>query len=255
MEEIIQELIRLGLSDKEAAVYLAALELGSAVVSDIAEKAKINRATAYVIVESLMRHGLMSSAEKGKKRIFFVETPARLLTLVRERQDELARREHELTELLPVLNALYKVEGHRPQIRYFEGEEGMKTVRSIFLYDSGPIIQIVPYDVVQEFREVRQGQERHLGDLSAQGSWWRTLLVLQDPLPSEIPEVPNNEVRCIPYEMFPIKGEISVRGNSIYLFTYTSQVLSVIITSKELAETIRALFELAWRGAETFKNI
>ena len=38
------------------------------------------------------------------------------------------------------------------------------------------------------------------------------------------------------------------------MFSYKSVVLSLVITSKELADTIRALFDLAWEGAEKYKK-
>ena len=64
-------LIELGLSEKEASVYLASLELGASSVQKISQQAKINRATTYVIIESLSKKGLMSTMEKAGKIFFF----------------------------------------------------------------------------------------------------------------------------------------------------------------------------------------
>ncbi|MDP2917995.1 MAG: helix-turn-helix domain-containing protein, partial [bacterium] len=55
-----KQLTNLGLSDKEAACYLALLELGPSTVSEIAGLAKINRTTGYDILESLANYGLIS---------------------------------------------------------------------------------------------------------------------------------------------------------------------------------------------------
>ena len=55
-----EKLQKLGLSDKEASVYLAMLELGPSVVSDIAKKANINRSTVYVVLEFLKKRGIPS---------------------------------------------------------------------------------------------------------------------------------------------------------------------------------------------------
>ena len=71
MDELKKELEHLGLSDKEARVYLAALEMGPSPVQDISHKAHVNRATTYVMIESLAARGLMSTFQKGKKRIEF----------------------------------------------------------------------------------------------------------------------------------------------------------------------------------------
>jgi sugar-specific transcriptional regulator TrmB len=52
-----EKLEKLGFSSKEADVYISLLELGSAIVSDVAKKAGINRSTAYVLLESLAKKG------------------------------------------------------------------------------------------------------------------------------------------------------------------------------------------------------
>ena len=49
LEKYLEEI---GLSDKEAAVYLALLQCDSATPSQIAEKTKLNRSPAYVVLES-----------------------------------------------------------------------------------------------------------------------------------------------------------------------------------------------------------
>jgi len=48
----------IGLSEKEVAVYLALLELGSGTVSKISRYAGINRTTGYDILDSLANKGL-----------------------------------------------------------------------------------------------------------------------------------------------------------------------------------------------------
>ena len=63
------ELKKLNFSDKEARVYLALLELGEAPVQKIAEKAKVNRATTYVILESLKKKTAARTIKKQKRKI------------------------------------------------------------------------------------------------------------------------------------------------------------------------------------------
>ncbi|MDZ4385041.1 MAG: helix-turn-helix domain-containing protein, partial [Candidatus Moranbacteria bacterium] len=75
LEKDLQEI---GLNEKEARVYLSALELGQSTVQDIAKKALVNRATTYFVIESLMKSGLMSSFQKGKKQYFVAADPDRL---------------------------------------------------------------------------------------------------------------------------------------------------------------------------------
>ena len=252
MDELIQELIHLGLSEKEAAVYLASLELGPAAVQDIAHKAKVNRATTYVMIEALTSRGLISTFVKGKKRYFVPETPERLLSIVRLQRKELEEKEGELAKALPMLLALFNVEGAKPQIRYLEGPEGLETVREIFLSLSGESVQIVPYSDVQSIEELIKGHHEHTRRFVEQKAPYRTLLVVKKDAPVDVPVLEHGQVHLIPEEKFPIHGEITVRANHVFLYSYKSAVLSVVIISKEIADAVRALFNLAWEGAAAY---
>jgi sugar-specific transcriptional regulator TrmB len=248
MEELIRELVHLGLSDKEAAVYLASLELGPAVVQDIAHKAKVNRATTYVMIEALTGRGLMSMFVKGKKRFYVPETPERLLAILRMQRSELEEKESEFQKTLPMLLALFNVEGAKPQIRYLEGPDGLETVRDIFEHLEGEFVQIVPIDEVDKIHEIVEGRGKHLAELSRRNAAARMLFVTDATDVSSLPPIPSGEIRLVPKTAFPIHGEITVRGNHVFLYSYKSAVLSVVIISKEIADTIRALFDLAWNA-------
>lgn len=58
--EIADVLQKIGLQQKESAVYLALLELGTADVSGIAKKAGIKRPTCYLVLDDLKNRGLVS---------------------------------------------------------------------------------------------------------------------------------------------------------------------------------------------------
>ena len=84
---IENDLQKIGLTEKEAKVYLAALELGQSTVQQISQKAKVNRATTYVILESLMDKSVIKTLEQGKKRFFVAEGPYALKNVIRKQQE------------------------------------------------------------------------------------------------------------------------------------------------------------------------
>ncbi|MBM5789594.1 TrmB family transcriptional regulator, partial [Candidatus Parcubacteria bacterium] len=249
MDELMNELRHLGLSDKEAAVYLASLELGPAAVQDISHKSKINRATTYVMIESLAARGLLSTFVRGKKRFYAPESPERLLSILRVQQQELEEKRQEFEKALPLLFALYNTEGAKPQIRYLEGVEGLKTLRQNFEKLEGEFIQILSFDDAVVSRDLAHGRQSHINNLKNERVPHRILAVTDHPDPDKIPEVGVGEWRMIPYSEFPMHGEITVRSNHVFLFSYRSSILAVIIVSKEIADVVRSLFNLAWKGA------
>ncbi|MBI5369717.1 hypothetical protein HZA85_00795 [Candidatus Uhrbacteria bacterium] len=254
MDELMTELRHLGLSDKESAVYLASLELGPAAVQDISHKSKINRATTYVMIEALSARGLMSTFVRGKKRFYVPENPDRLVSILRMQQKELEEKEHEFQKALPLLLALYNAEGAKPQIRYVEGFEGLKTVHQTFEKLEGEYMQILPLDDAMSAPELEADRPRHVSALLAERTAHRILAITDKYRPADLPDVGIGEMRMIPASEFPMHGEIVIRGNHVFLFSYRSAVLSVVIVSKEIADAVRVLFELAWKGAQEFPS-
>lgn len=116
---------KLGLSDKEIAVYTALLALGSASVRQIADEAKVNRGTTYDILKSLMTDGLVSYINKEKKHYFVAENPQQLRELVTKQQERLKDLKVELEEQIPSLQSVHKRGGEKPVVRYFEGKRGI----------------------------------------------------------------------------------------------------------------------------------
>lgn len=125
---MLSVLKKIGLSDKEIAVYTALLQLGSSSVRQVALTAKVNRGTAYDILKSLMADGLVSYVNKETKHFFTAENPMALTQLVRKKQTQLDGLVNELAEVVPALQSLHKKGGEKPVVRYFEGERGIKTL-------------------------------------------------------------------------------------------------------------------------------
>ncbi|MEK7451739.1 MAG: helix-turn-helix domain-containing protein [Patescibacteria group bacterium] len=255
MDKLLLELTHLGLSEKEALVYLSAIELGPAPVQDISHKAKVNRATTYVMIESLSSRGLMSTFVKGKKRFYSAESPDRLLSILQVQKQELEVKQSELEKTLPMLLALFNAEGAKPQIRYIEGPEGLQTMRESFEKMEGEFIQIVCVDEAQTMKEMMQDHPRHAASLHEKKTPHRIIAVMDKKTHLDIPHVGVGEIRCVPLSEFPLHGEITVRGNHVYLFSYRSAILSIVVVSKEMADAVRALFDLAWKGAESYISV
>ena len=98
-----QQLQQLGLSEREAQVYYAALRLGKSTVEQIAREAKIIRTTTYTQIDHLMHMGLMSSFTEGKKTYYIAEDPQNLTRIIDQRKKQIADSEQLLTSLLPDL--------------------------------------------------------------------------------------------------------------------------------------------------------
>lgn len=92
---------QLGYTPKEAKVYLTALALGEAHISDIAEKAHLPRSSAQVIVDKLHTDGLMTFYVMRRYKYWVAENPDRILA-------NLERREQNVRDAIPGLQKIRK---------------------------------------------------------------------------------------------------------------------------------------------------
>ena len=244
-----EQLEKIGMADKEAKVFLASLELGSSSVQEIAKKADINRATTYVIIEKLMKKGLMSSVEKGKKTYFQTEDPKRLLKLLEEQEEGLRRKEEEFKKYLPELETLYNIAEEKPKVRFFEGKEGLITIQKDILrskFDN--IVEFIPLDQSHEiFPPGSQDHRQQMRKISAK-------TIYSSKSKRIITKDSFTEVRSIPFEKFPFSTEVVIYGNKVALASHEGKLIGVIIESKEIASSLKTIFNLAWEATEKYQR-
>ena len=63
------QLKKFGLTQKEAELYLAGLQLGQSTIQDLVNRSHLKRATVYDLIENLRNQGLMKIIYKGKRKI------------------------------------------------------------------------------------------------------------------------------------------------------------------------------------------
>lgn len=119
MEPLIVALKKLNLSEKEARVYLALLELGPSTPYKIAKRSRLKRPTAYVIAEELVEKGLIVQVTGEKKKLYMAQSPETYF-------NDVEQRLRTAKKSLPELMALQRKTSEKPNILYFEGVEGLK---------------------------------------------------------------------------------------------------------------------------------
>lgn len=243
----------LGFTESESAIYLLSLEMGPASVQNLARKARVSRVTTYAVIESLSSHGLMSSMQKGKKKLYAAESPERLLSYVGGRMKTMESTFKEVEQLMPELKLLQR--GERPLVKFFEGKEGVQAFVSDVMQvkpatfdefgDHDAIRSVVPSDELRplwEWMDNSQVKTRFMysGTKENVPGRSREHTVSKHIDPGMLP--------------FSFTGDVFVYGSRVALATFKSKMVVVIVESQELADTMRALFEFAWAGIDLKKK-
>lgn len=245
MRDIAPTLKALGILDSEVKVYLAALELGPSTVIEIAKSTRLSRPATYTAIAALQDRGLMSTVQKGKRRLFASEHPDRLLQYAKRKEHELVERISDLERTLPEL--ALRVGGEKPVVKSFEGTEGVHAIIDDFRQSHPPHIEeIANIDAMLAVvsREDLAPLRRELANISAKV---RGLYVGSNMRPSA-----HVEARVLPEPYRHFHGNVSIYVNKVALVTFTGKLHSVIIENEAIAQTMRTLFEIAWISAKAF---
>lgn len=255
-EELLRQLEDLGLSEKEAKVYVASLILGPATVQQIANQADIKRVTTYVILEALAGLGLVSQSSHGKKTYFSAEEPVNLKRLLDKKAQEIANQKEAFKAFLPDLESLKSIAPESPTVKYYDTIEGLRTVIGSFLLsavanDTDYIYGFSDLDKVEKFfPEIARNQGNP--DRIKAGKRSKFLYTSErGAIYKSSDAASNRESRYIPADMYPISGDLTMAGDyTLFLSLDSEHPLGVTIKSAGLATVMRSLFELAWEAAE-----
>ena len=247
---MIKQLQHLGLSDKEAAVYIASLELGSDTVQEIANRAEVKRANTYAVIEKLMGKGLMSSVEKGKKTLYQVEDPKQLLRLLQEQEEGIKKKEQEFKKHLPELETLFDIAEEKPKVRYFEGKEGLIAIREdYFKAKNKDALGVFALD--EEKKVFSEEERKNAYERRVNKNINTKLLYTSEKRMEATPKLTIR--RFIPKDKFPMSSSIIIYDNKVGIVSLKGKLIGVIIENKEISNTLRSIFNIAWDGAEKYQ--
>lgn len=126
----------LGLTDKEAKVFVALSELGKAPAYAISKKTKLARTTIYFILDSLMQKELVTEEIKKNARYFSIPSLGVLTKLVGRERGRLASLESAGGQLVKLLSPLFNRRLFSiPSIQFFEGKREVAKMCSESLSD------------------------------------------------------------------------------------------------------------------------
>ena len=240
MANLEAEIKKLGLSEKEAKVYLAVLELGQAPAAEIAVHSGVNRATTYVILEELRRKGLASSFEKGKKTIFAAEAPERLSNLFEIEKKRLEENFSDLKKILPELDKLYEIRGERPKVRFFEGKDGIASIREdILKTKTNYLYQFLPLDESYRFFPSKSGGHREKMGEKLRKVHQKTIYSTKKG------RISRPGWKFLPEQDF--KTEIVIYGGKAALVAHKEKLFGIIIEDPTIAGTLKVIFETVWK--------
>ncbi|MFH1749845.1 MAG: helix-turn-helix domain-containing protein [bacterium] len=246
--------MQLGLSQKEASVYLALLELGPALVTKIASRAKINRTTCYDTLEKLIELGFVSRVTKTGKKTYTAEHPETLIAYLEKKSNEFQNNAKEVKKLLPELKAIYSEKGKRPRVRFYEGRQGIETV-----YED----TLTSHETIKAYASVtnmHKALPHYFPEYYQRRTAKRIFIKAILPATKEGIErkksdkIEARESKLVPVDKFNFSPEINIYNDKVAIMSLAEE-FGIIIESKEIAEAQKRIFDLAWETAKKYDKL
>lgn len=240
--ELNTELTAIGMNAKQSALYLAALQLGTAPASRIAASAELNRATAYHLLEEMVQAKYVTASDRFGIRHYTAVAPQQLLALLEERRMELARMQERLTGVVGDLESLRKNATVQPTVRLYDGRVGLKDVLRRTLRAVGPIRM---WDMTGTHDEsIRKFlYEELVPERIARGISSKILVTELNPSLDHVSAL--REVRLLPNMALDV--DIRVYNDTTTIVSYAPEELfGVEIESPYVAKAMKGMFDAIW---------
>ncbi len=242
---ISKELEKLNLSKKEAKLYLALLELGEVNLQKIVQKTNLKRTTTYEIIESLKKKNLVYTTKRKKRTFYYAENPKKLGILLDEKKEIFNKI---LPQLLAATNSIDK----KPSIQFFEGINGIKNIYKDTLKYDNTTIQAWLSEDAKFFDEeyllddyiIQRIKKKIFVQAVARNTEIARKLQKKD-------QQHFRQVKLIDFEdMLFFEVEINLYGGSKIGIMSFQENFGLIIESKKIHNTLKAIFELQWKSVK-----
>lgn len=246
-------LCQVGLSDNEAKIYLALLEMHKSSATVLGNRVKIHRNVARNTCQQLVKRGLALEKKDGNTFVYYSESPEKLSYLLKEEEQEAQKKREQLNRVLGTLKGIVNPNMVLPKVRFFEGKKGyIKFCEESLNCKDGEIIFITSIEKFQEIITQQYDSEYFIPTRVSKGINLKLLcpktaltVKMKDEDAKEL-----RETRFLPGH-FPIDNTVFIFDDKITLISNEAVPSCVMITSDEITKTIKALFAFMWECAET----
>lgn len=127
----MNHLVKLGLNNGEAKVYISLLNNGDLTATELADKSGLGRTNVYNYAKTLQEKGLITDYERNSKVFFQASDPKELYAMIDSQKKSLNNLSLEHFSLLPRFNKLYNQQSKTPKVRLYLGKKDWKKLMKI----------------------------------------------------------------------------------------------------------------------------
>lgn len=245
-------LIDVGFTPKEAEVYLALLHAGSRPASVIANKTGLNRITAYQMLLSLVRKGVVSVVLRANVKYFTAEKPERILSFLENQKAQYEESCKAVEKQLPLFQQLVNPSNSAPVVRSFNGINGIYSIYEDTLESAESV------HLIHDFSETRDELRNYLLDnyiprRAKKGIACKVILP-KNKTNRNFAEMDKKDLRDIRYvspKELSFNTAILLYAGKTGIVSYKqNEQFGTIIESPAFYNTMMGMFSVLWQKGE-----
>lgn len=252
MMDMIESLRDAGLSENEAKVYEALLNIGMTSAKGIIEETGLHRQLVYDSLDVLMNKGLASYVMKSGVRHFKASDPEQILNYFDKQEEEIREKKESFKQILPKLKRLREHIAPEQEVSLYRGKKGIETLLDDQLEQEEEILTIGASDIEAEpFRyHLREYLPGFHEEREEKGIPFK--IILSEELENRVKKLDKLEhaqARRLPKE-FTSNTSTMIYGNKVSIVMWGSQPFGILIKSKDIPEAQKKHFNILWEMAE-----
>jgi sugar-specific transcriptional regulator TrmB len=242
-EELLKEC---GLTQNESLVYLTLLRIGMSKSGRIVKEAKTSGGKIYETLYKLIDKGLVKSVEENGVKQFIANDPETLLSYMKEKQDDLKKKETELEKYLPTLKSLKGFDDKYETVSLVKGTRGVSALVYAAI-EKGNSVRVmgVRSSKLTHFNNFWKNWHKHRVDLGKNAK-----MIFSDgdsDYYKFYKGLKLTEVRVIP-SFTP--SAIMLIDDSAFLFSYEDDLVCIHIQQPSIAKSFSTFFDEIWSIAK-----
>ena len=237
---MIDQLMALGLTQKEAKVFLALLEYGNQPASVIAKRTNLPRPTVLYLFENLEKRGYIRKSKQGRTQYFYADPKF----LEVSKRQELDDQKQELDQLLPLLKEFQNPYSSPPKIQISKGLDNCRKAYRQLLESETEIHEFAAHDDLAKMGE--KFMEDFIAERTKRGVTLHAICK-ETALHKSYDQKNSEQARTL--TMFDpaigtLYSSIAIYENKVLLLNLYHDAFAILIESREVAETLRTVFRL-----------
>lgn len=231
------DLLKAGLTQTEARIYLDLLGHGQSGATDIAKRLRIDRTVAYHTLRNLQKKGLVSYLIKNYKRTYEAADPENLLGPIKE-------QEAYTQQLIPHLRKLERAKQSAQEVLTYEGKEGLR----VLLNDILKAQSFASYGASGKSYDILKYEMPHLAARLEKKKIPARIVTHSDSRDHPMTRVKGTRFRYL--DAVETQATTTIYADKVGIVIYADSPLVIIIRSAHIARSYTSYFNALWKIAK-----